>query len=361
MADDQPTTPRSPAVATVTRRVRRPRRAFVALGIFVVAYGGLHAYNGWQLAGSSGPVGTSADLAQRLLVVPGTGLPLAGEVAIAAVMLALLIVCLILLPSALRASPGAVVASAPRPLGTPGPRSPNSAGGGSTNVPTPTPAPASSPAPAPASPVTSSTLSQPSALPSSHREGARERIGQARTPASSQGEGPGVWTPRVFISHSSADNDFGLELVRRIQEELGASGDAWYDKSGQPENDYESGLLGGDSWWARIVREITERNVFVVLLSPEAMASHWVRDELAFALEEGAAEQDEGIVRIQATVRTVGKTGAEMEALTAVSTAALTIYDMCKAVDRAMTLDEIGLVRKSGGKSGTYERGEVER
>ncbi|HEX6818911.1 MAG TPA: cyclic pyranopterin monophosphate synthase MoaC [Ktedonobacterales bacterium] len=83
--------------------------------------------------------------------------------------------------------------------------------------------------------------------------------------------------------------------------------------------------------------------------------------ELAFALEDGAADQDEGIVRIQATVRTVGKTGAEMEALTAVSAAALTIYDMCKAVDRAMTLDEIGLVRKSGGKSGTYERGEVER
>lgn len=76
--------------------------------------------------------------------------------------------------------------------------------------------------------------------------------------------------------------------------------------------------------------------------------------ELRFALEDGP--DGAGVVRIQASVRTVGKTGAEMEALTAVSAAALTIYDMCKAVDRGMTLDEIGLVRKSGGKSGTFER-----
>jgi cyclic pyranopterin phosphate synthase len=75
--------------------------------------------------------------------------------------------------------------------------------------------------------------------------------------------------------------------------------------------------------------------------------------ELAFALEDGP---DEGIVRIQATVRTVGKTGAEMEALSAVSAAALTIYDMCKAVDHGMTIDGIQLARKSGGKSGIYER-----
>jgi cyclic pyranopterin monophosphate synthase len=77
--------------------------------------------------------------------------------------------------------------------------------------------------------------------------------------------------------------------------------------------------------------------------------------ELAFALEDGPRE-DEGTVQIQVTVRTVGKTGAEMEALTAVSAAALTIYDMCKAVDRAMTIDEIRLLRKSGGKSGVFER-----
>jgi cyclic pyranopterin monophosphate synthase len=77
--------------------------------------------------------------------------------------------------------------------------------------------------------------------------------------------------------------------------------------------------------------------------------------DLAFALEDGA-DGGEGVVRIRATVRTVGKTGAEMEALTAVSAAALTIYDMCKAVDRAMVIDGVQLLKKSGGKSGTYER-----
>ncbi len=57
-------------------------------------------------------------------------------------------------------------------------------------------------------------------------------------------------------------------------------------------------------------------------------------------------------VRIEATVRTTGKTGVEMEALTAVSVAALTIYDMCKAVDRGMRIEGVRLARKSGGKSG---------
>jgi len=60
----------------------------------------------------------------------------------------------------------------------------------------------------------------------------------------------------------------------------------------------------------------------------------------------------EGIVEITATVRTTGKTGVEMEALTAVAVAGLTIYDMCKAVDRTMRVTDIRLVRKSGGKSG---------
>ena len=59
-------------------------------------------------------------------------------------------------------------------------------------------------------------------------------------------------------------------------------------------------------------------------------------------------------VEITATVRTTGKTGAEMEALVAVSIAGLTIYDMCKAVDRGMRLDQARLVRKSGGKSGDF-------
>ncbi|HUL00624.1 MAG TPA: cyclic pyranopterin monophosphate synthase MoaC [Nitrospirota bacterium] len=61
-------------------------------------------------------------------------------------------------------------------------------------------------------------------------------------------------------------------------------------------------------------------------------------------------------VTIRATVRTTGKTGVEMEALTAVAVAGLTIYDMCKAVDRAMTVTHIRLMKKTGGKSEPFER-----
>ena len=63
-------------------------------------------------------------------------------------------------------------------------------------------------------------------------------------------------------------------------------------------------------------------------------------------------------VEIEATVRVSGKTGVEMEAMTAVAVAGLTIYDMCKAVDREMSIGEIRLVKKSGGKSGTFLRKE---
>jgi cyclic pyranopterin phosphate synthase len=61
-------------------------------------------------------------------------------------------------------------------------------------------------------------------------------------------------------------------------------------------------------------------------------------------------------VRCEVTAETVGPTGVEMEALTAVSVGLLTIYDMCKAVDRGMTLGDIGLVAKEGGKSGAWRR-----
>jgi cyclic pyranopterin phosphate synthase len=61
-------------------------------------------------------------------------------------------------------------------------------------------------------------------------------------------------------------------------------------------------------------------------------------------------------VHITAACKLVGQTGVEMEALTAVSAAALTVYDMCKAVDRAMHITNIRLVKKSGGKSGTFEQ-----
>lgn len=61
-------------------------------------------------------------------------------------------------------------------------------------------------------------------------------------------------------------------------------------------------------------------------------------------------------VTVEASVKTTGQTGAEMEALTAVSVAALTIYDMCKAVDRSMEIKSVRLESKSGGKSGSFTR-----
>jgi cyclic pyranopterin phosphate synthase len=62
------------------------------------------------------------------------------------------------------------------------------------------------------------------------------------------------------------------------------------------------------------------------------------------------------LVRIEATTKVFARTGVEMEALTAVSIAALTVYDMCKAVDRAMTIERICLEEKDGGKSGSFRR-----
>ena len=73
--------------------------------------------------------------------------------------------------------------------------------------------------------------------------------------------------------------------------------------------------------------------------------------DLLFYLDE-----EEQAVEIAATVQNYGKTGVEMEALTAVSVAALTIYDMCKAVDKEMEISQICLVEKRGGRSGTYQR-----
>lgn len=68
------------------------------------------------------------------------------------------------------------------------------------------------------------------------------------------------------------------------------------------------------------------------------------------------AKEELNAVEITATVRCVWKTGVEMEALTAVSVAALTVFDMCKAVDKDMVIEDIKVMRKTGGKSGTYER-----
>ncbi len=69
-----------------------------------------------------------------------------------------------------------------------------------------------------------------------------------------------------------------------------------------------------------------------------------------------ACDPARNAVDITATCRLKGRTGVEMEALTAVAVAALTVYDMCKAVDRAITIGDIRLIHKAGGKSGTYRR-----
>jgi cyclic pyranopterin phosphate synthase len=71
---------------------------------------------------------------------------------------------------------------------------------------------------------------------------------------------------------------------------------------------------------------------------------------------EFTADKRRSAIRIAVTVETIGRTGVEMEALTAVSVGLLTIYDMCKAVDRAMTIEDIKLLEKAGGRSGYFRR-----
>lgn len=73
---------------------------------------------------------------------------------------------------------------------------------------------------------------------------------------------------------------------------------------------------------------------------------------LTYVAVELQADFEQSALLIEATVRTTGKTGVEMEALTAVSIAALTVYDMCKAVDRGMRIEAIRLAQKRGGRSG---------
>lgn len=84
----------------------------------------------------------------------------------------------------------------------------------------------------------------------------------------------------------------------------------------------------------------------IPLCHPLALSS--VKVELTCNVERSAVD-------ITATAKITGKTGVEMEALTAVSVAALTVYDMCKAIDKGMQLTDIRLLKKTGGKSGNYE------
>jgi len=113
-------------------------------------------------------------------------------------------------------------------------------------------------------------------------------------------------------------------------------------------------------------RKVAKGDVFGVARVAGIMAAKRTPDlipmshPLDLAAVEIAFEPDRkaSCVDILATVRTTGRTGVEMEALTAAAVAGLTIYDMCKSVDRAMTVDDVRLLKKTGGKSGTYVRKE---
>ncbi len=80
---------------------------------------------------------------------------------------------------------------------------------------------------------------------------------------------------RLFISHSHTDNAFGVRLAEDLRHALGDEQSVWYDVSG--------GLHGGDAWWRKIVQEIAARPIFLVVLSPDAMESRWVNDEIDLA------------------------------------------------------------------------------
>ena len=79
---------------------------------------------------------------------------------------------------------------------------------------------------------------------------------------------------------------------------------------------------------------------------------------LTFADVEARVEVLDGLVVLEAEVRTVGRTGVELEAMTAAAVAALTVYDMVKGVERAVTVERVALISKSGGRSGEWRRGD---
>lgn len=113
-------------------------------------------------------------------------------------------------------------------------------------------------------------------------------------------------------------------------------------------------------------KEIEKGDVFAVARVAGIMAAKKTSDLIPMchplAIENVEIEFQEDMEKSEVVIRTkvkyTGKTGVEMEALVATATAALTIYDMCKAVDRGMILSDIKLLKKSGGKSGTFIRPE---
>src|SRR5438270_597751 len=83
---------------------------------------------------------------------------------------------------------------------------------------------------------------------------------------------------RIFVSHSHLDNEFGTRLTQDLRRVLGDKSAVFYDVLG--------GLHGGETWWEKIVEELTARDVFLLVLSPDAMNSRWVRLEINIALNK---------------------------------------------------------------------------
>ena len=140
------------------------------------------------------------------------------------------------------------------------------------------------------------------------------------------------------------------------------------DTSDKPETQRQaraSGLIRLDPATTALIRDrrLAKGNVLEVARLAGIMAAKRTGEliPLCHPLPITSATVDfsfegDSVLRIEATVRVFGRTGVEMEALTAVSVAALTVYDMCKAVDRGMTIERIRLEEKSGGRSGTFRR-----
>ena len=140
------------------------------------------------------------------------------------------------------------------------------------------------------------------------------------------------------------------------------------DVSGKPETERfarASGLVRMTAATAALIRDrkLAKGDVFEVARLAGIMAAKRTGEliPLCHPLPITAATVDfrfveETLLRVEAGVRVFGRTGVEMEALTAVSMAALTVYDMCKAVDKTMTIERIRLEEKSGGRSGTFRR-----
>lgn len=141
------------------------------------------------------------------------------------------------------------------------------------------------------------------------------------------------------------------------------------DVSGKTETVREAVAAGGvfmlpETLQLILDRKITKGDVFGVARIAGIMAAKKTSEliplchPLSLTSVDISFEPDEraSCVKALATATATGQTGVEMEALTAVSAACLTIYDMCKAVDRGMTISDIRLMKKTGGKSGTFVR-----